>query len=219
MSGVQLEVPTAHGAARVDLRRPRTCRALVVLTHGAGGTPHTPDVMAAADAAFALDAAVALVTQPYRVAGRRTPPATGPQDAAWREVIDALRGRRGLGAGALIFGGRSNGARVACRTAPVCGATAVLALAFPLHPPGRPDKTRIDELDAVGVSTLVLQGDRDPFGMPPARPQRRIVVLPGDGHGLTRNAETIAETTTEFLADLLGSSPPERRGRQAISKR
>jgi uncharacterized protein len=204
LTGVHIDVPTAQGAARVELRRPRSSRALVVLTHGAGGTPDTRDVGAAAEAAFALDAAVALVTQPYRVAGRRTPPAARPQDAAWGEVIEALRRRRGLGAVPLILGGRSNGARVACRTAPDCGAAAVLALAFPLHPPGRPDKTRLGELETAGVPVLVLQGDRDPFGLPPAGPKRRVVVLPGDGHGLTRNTGVIEDETSAFLADLLG---------------
>jgi predicted alpha/beta-hydrolase family hydrolase len=203
--GVLLDVPTAHGEARIELRRPRSCTGLVVLTHGAGGTPNTRDVEAAAEAAFALDAAVARVTQPYRVAGRRTPPAPGPQDAAWCDVIDALRARRGLGRVPLILGGRSNGARVACRTAPGCAAAAVLALAFPLHPPGRPDKTRIAELDAAHVPVLVLQGERDPFGRPPAGAQRRVVVLPGDGHGLTRNTDVIADETTKFVGELIGS--------------
>jgi predicted alpha/beta-hydrolase family hydrolase len=204
LTGVQFDVPTAHGTALVELRRPRGARALVVLTHGAGGTPDTPDLRAAASAAFALDVATALVTQPYRVAGRRTPPASGAQDAAWREVVSVLRRRRGLGPVPLVLGGRSNGARLAVRTARDCAASGVLALAFPLHPPGRPDKTRIGELDAAGVPVLVLQGDRDPFGRPPSAQQREVVVLPGDGHGLSRNTDAIAVETTRFLNDLLG---------------
>jgi predicted alpha/beta-hydrolase family hydrolase len=204
LTGVQLEVGTAHGTALVELRRPRNARALVMLTHGAGGSPDTSDVRAAADAAFALHAAVALVTQPYRVAGRRTPPATGPQDAAWLEIVAALRALRGLGSAPLLLGGRSNGARVACRTAADCGAAGVLALAFPLHPPGKPEKSRLPELDAAGVPVLVLQGDRDPFGQPPEGPQRTVVLLPGDGHGLSRNLDAIAVETARFVEELIG---------------
>lgn len=203
MTGVRLEVETGYGVALVDLRRPRNARALVLLTHGAGGTPDTSDVTACAEAAFALDAAVALVTQAYRVAGRRTPPAPGPQDAAWVEVVAALRARRGLGGVPLVLGGRSNGARVACRTATACDAAGVLALAFPLHPPGKPEQTRLDELAAAGVPVLVLQGDRDPFGLPSGGPQRTVVVLPGDGHGLTRNTDVIALETNRFLQALI----------------
>jgi uncharacterized protein len=203
LSGVQFDVPTRHGTGVVELRRPRDARALVVLTHGAGGEPDTPDVRAAADAAFGLGAAVALVTQPYRVAGRGTPPTPATQGAAWQEIVTVLRRRRGLGPVPLVLGGRSNGARLAARTARDCGASAVLALAFPLHPPGRPDKTRIGELDAAGVPVLVLQGDRDPFGLPPPAAQRHVVVLPGDGHGLRRNTDAIAVETTRFLGDLL----------------
>lgn len=204
MTGVRLEVETSFGTARVNLRRPRHARALVVLTHGAGGSPETSDVLAAAESAFALNAATALVTQPYRVAGRGTPPAAGPQDSAWREIVTALRARRGLGAVPLVLGGRSNGARVACRTALDCAAAGVLALAFPLHPPGKPEKTRLGELDAAGVPVLVLQGDRDPFGLPPAGPQRTVVVLPGDGHGLSRNVDAVAIETARFVQELIG---------------
>jgi len=171
-----------------------------VLTHGAGGRPDTRDVLAAADAAIGCGAAVALVTQPYRVAGRSTPPAPGPQDESWRELVAALRRRRGLARLLLVLGGRSNGARVACRTAIACGAVGVLALAFPLHPPGKPERSRVDELAGAGVPVLVLQGDRDPFGMPPAAPGREVVVLPGDGHSLTKNLPAITACMAGFVA-------------------
>lgn len=200
MTGVRLEVETGYGVALVDLRRPRNARALVLLTHGAGGTPDTSDVTACAEAAFALDAAVALVTQAYRVTGRRTPPAPGPQDAAWVEVVAALRARRGLGGVPLVLGGRSNGARVACRTATACDAAGVLALAFPLHPPGKPENTRLPELEGAGVPVLVVQGDRDPFGMPPAAPGREVVVIAGATHSLGRELPRIADTVVEFVA-------------------
>lgn len=203
MTVTRLQIATSHGTADVELTRPRNVRALVVLTHGAGGRPDTADIAAAADAALAVPAAVALVTQPYRVAGRSTPPAAGPQDAAWAEVVAALRSRRGLGTVPLVLGGRSNGARVACRTAPSCGAAGVLALAFPLHPPGKPEKSRLDELDGAGVAVLLLQGERDPFGRPPAGPRREVVLLPGDGHSLTRNLATITAETARFLTGLL----------------
>jgi predicted alpha/beta-hydrolase family hydrolase len=204
LSVTRLEVPTSHGQAEVELTRPRNARALVVLTHGAGGRPDTADIAAAADAALAVPAAVALVTQPYRVAGRSTPPTAGPQDAAWTDVVAALRSRRGLGSVPLVLGGRSNGARVACRTALACGAAGVLALSFPVHPPGKPEKSRLDELAGAAVPVLVLQGDRDPFGRPPAAPGRDVILLPGDGHSPTRNLATITAATARFLAGLLG---------------
>ena len=110
-----------------------------------------------------------------------------------------VRARRGLRHVPLALGGRSNGARVACRTAGDCGAAGVLALAFPLHPPGRPERTRLPELDAAGVPTLVIQGERDPFGMPPPGPLREVVVVAGADHGLKRDVATIGRTAAEWV--------------------
>lgn len=171
-------VGTPHGAARLNLEVPEEPRGLLVLGHGAGGGVGAPDLAAAAGAAAALDVAVALVEQPYRVAGRRAPAPARHLDAAWLAVVEAAR-TEGLADVPLVVGGRSSGARVGCRTASEVGASAVLCLAFPLQPP-RDRPTRLPELDAVAVPTLVVQGERDPFGVPPTGPFREVVVVPGD---------------------------------------
>jgi predicted alpha/beta-hydrolase family hydrolase len=196
---VRIDLATSAGTAWADLDRPRGASALLVLTHGAGGAVQTADLLAIRDACTGAGIAVALITQPYRVAGRRTPPTPGRQDAAWLEAITALRRRRGLATLPLVVGGRSNGARVACRTAQPCGAVAVIALAFPLHPPGHPDKSRLDELDAAGVPTLVVQGDRDPFGMPPPGADRDLVVVAGADHSLKRDTASSSAAVLAFL--------------------
>jgi hypothetical protein len=171
----------------------------VVLGHGAGGGVQAPDLQAAARAALALGLSVALVEQPYRVAGRRSQASAAQLDVAWLAVIERLRERQLLGM-RLIAGGRSAGARVACRTAAVAGAEAVLCLAFPLHPPGRagdPSKSRLPELEAVPVPMLVIQGERDPFGMPPEGPRRQVVRVPGN-HSL-RGAVAVGEAVAAWL--------------------
>jgi predicted alpha/beta-hydrolase family hydrolase len=187
----------------VDLDRPRTPSALLVLTHGAGGGVETRDVLAVRAAALGADVAVALLTQPYRVAGRSSPPKPGPQDEAWLAMLAALRRRRGLAALPLVTGGRSNGARVACRTADACGAAGVVALAFPVHPPGKPENDRLAELDAANVPVLVVQGDRDPFGMPPPATGRTIVVIPGADHALRKDTAVIAAAVTGFVTSVV----------------
>jgi predicted alpha/beta-hydrolase family hydrolase len=173
--------------------------AALVLGHGAGGGVAAPDLVAVTAAAQALDIGVALVEQPYRVAGRRSPAPARQLDAAWTAVLGQLRADalRGL---AVIVGGRSSGARVACRTAAEVGAAAVLCLAFPVHPPGRgddPSKSRLYELDAVSVPTLVIQGQSDPFGMPPGGPGRTVIAVPGD-HAL-RNAAAVTAAASDWL--------------------
>ena len=198
-----LQVDTASGPGRVELSRPARAQGLVLLTHGAGGGPGTRDVHAVRDALLADQVAVGLVTQPYRVAGRGAPPKPATQDAAWLELVRAVRRRRGLGSVPLVLGGRSNGARVACRTAIAAGADAVVALAFPLHPPGRPERSRLDELDGAGVPVLVVQGDRDPFGMPPEDTRRRTVVVPGADHSLTRDIGAVAEAVRVFVTAVI----------------
>jgi predicted alpha/beta-hydrolase family hydrolase len=157
-----------------------------VLGHGAGGGVDSPDLTAAAEAAGAAGLSVALVEQPYRVAGRRSPGPAAQLDAAWTSVVEQLR--VGPLAGLpILTGGRSSGARVACRTAAGTGSVAVLCLAFPLHPPGRPEKSRLAELDAVRVPTLVVQGERDPFGDPLPGPNRTVIRIPGT-HSLADGA-------------------------------
>lgn len=185
-----LDVETPHGVARVHLHAASRPRATLVLGHGAGGGVGAPDLVAARDAALAAGVSVALVEQPYRVAGRKSPAPAAQLDAAWTAVCAALDGP-------LYAGGRSSGARVACRTAAATGALGVLCLAFPLHPPGRPEKTRLPELEAVAVPVLVVQGERDPFGMPPAAPGREVVVVPGT-HTL-RSAGSVAAAVTAWL--------------------
>lgn len=200
---MRIDIETAAGTGWVDLDRPSAAKALLALTHGAGGGVQSVDLLAIRDAAVAADVAVALITQPYRVAGRRAPPAPTPQDAAWLELIATLRRRRGLQALPLITGGRSNGARVACRTATATGAVAVLALAFPLHSPGHPEKSRLAELKAAGVPTLVVQGDRDPFGMPPRGRGRNLIVIPNADHSLKKDPAAVAGAVLQFLAGRL----------------
>jgi len=188
-----LELDTPQGPARAHLHPVDSPAGLLVLGHGAGGGVGSPDLVGATDAAREAGLSVALVEQPYRVAGRRSPSPAGQLDAAWSSVIAQLP-REGL---PLLVGGRSAGARVACRTAAEVGAAAVLCLAFPLHPPGKPEKSRLEELDAVEVPTLVVQGERDPFGLPPAGPNRTVVTIPGT-HSL-RSSATVAAVVREWL--------------------
>jgi uncharacterized protein len=198
-----VEIMTAAGPAHVVVERPRRRpRLLVVLTHGAGGTPDTPDVLAARDAARPLGAVTALVTQPYRVRGGRAPGSAARQDAAWAEIVAALNEEKLP----LVQGGRSNGARVACRTARQVGAMGVIALAFPLHPPGQADRSRDGELRAAGTSVLVLNGDRDPFGIPEPDDtiHLKVVVLPGETHALSKNPSAVGEAVAGWLGTLPG---------------
>jgi hypothetical protein len=163
---------------------------LLVLGHGAGGDVDAPDLVAVRDAAVAAGIRVALVTQPYRLAGRRAPAPAGHLDEAWIAVVQRLV--QESGPLPLLCGGRSSGARVACRTAEDVGAAAVVALAFPLHPPGRPERSRADELPAA-VPTLVVNGDRDPFGVPDAGGAVEVIVRPGDRHDLRRDPPGTAD--------------------------
>ena len=160
-----------------------------------------PDLVAARDAALRLGVSVALVEQPYRVAGRRAPAPAGQLDVAWATVAQRLAGEQ-LRNLPLVVGGRSLGARVACRTAAKLGATGVLCLAFPVHPPGRPEKSRLAELDAVAVKTLVVQGERDPFGIPPPGPRREVVLVPAD-HSLKGGLVAVGDAVRDWLSGLL----------------
>jgi uncharacterized protein len=198
-----MQISTGAGPARADIDRPKTATFLLLMTHGAGGGVDTRDLLAVRDAAVSLGGAVARVLQPYRVRGARAPGAPGPQDAAWLEIVAALRLEYpGL---PLVQGGRSNGARVACRTAVEAGARAVVALAFPLHPPGRPEQSRVGELRGAGVDVLVVNGERDPFGIPAQRDAARVVVLPGETHALTKNPAAVGAAVGSWLAALIGA--------------
>ena len=200
---------TAAGPAQVVLERPERPAFLMVLTHGAGGTPDTADVLAVRDAARALGAATALVTQPYRVRGGRAPGSAAKQDAAWAELVAALRRQTARDGSPvpLVQCGRSNGARVACRTAPQTGAAGVVALAFPLHPPGQPEKSRDAELRGAGTGVLVINGDRDPFGVPEPDEKTEVVVLPGEAHALAKHPAAVGAAVAAWLGRLPGLVP------------
>ena len=202
----RVEIMTAEGAALSDLVSPGEGRPepafLLVLTHGSAGRVASPDVLAVQEAALGLGAVVALVTQPYRVKGQRAPGSAERQDAAWAEVIAALRTSVGPGL-RLIQGGRSNGARVACRTAQAVGARGVIALAFPLHPPGRPERSRAAELAMAGTDVLVINGRNDPFGIPRRAAGRRLVVLDGETHALSRHPDAVGRAARSWLRKVL----------------
>jgi uncharacterized protein len=192
-----VNVETPHGRARVHLHAAEEPKAALVLGHGAGGGVEARDLVAATEVALAERVSVALVEQPYRVAGRRAPAPPGQLDAAWLAVIQHLRGGE-LADLPVIVGGRSLSARVACRTASASEAIAVLCLAFPVHPPGRPEKSRLEELDALTLPTLVVQGERDPFGMPPPASNREVAQVKGD-HGLKADLDAVRAAVQGWL--------------------
>jgi uncharacterized protein len=193
-----LELETPHGTANVHLHPAENPRAALVLGHGAGGGIAAPDLVAATAAALAASVSVALVEQPYRVAGRRSPAPAAQLDTAWVSVVEQLRAGA-LSGLPLLTGGRSAGARVACRTAAVTGAAGVVCLAFPLRPPGRASApSRLPELDAVTVPTLVVQGEGDPFGIPPPSKLRTVILVPGN-HSL-RAATPVSEAIEIWLS-------------------
>lgn len=190
-----LEVGTPSGPAHVSLTK-RGKAGLFVIGHGAGGGIDAVDIVAVSSALASVGWTVARVVQPYRVRGRRAPEAPARLDAAWTAVIDALGKER---ARRLVVSGRSSGARVAVRTARAVGADAVVALAFPLHPPGRPEKSRAEELSGLTVPHLVVQGERDAFGRPAELPAgTNVVGVPGD-HSLKQAPDVVAATVSAWL--------------------
>jgi uncharacterized protein len=229
---VPMEVPVPRGDARVELYRAKGrgkggARSVLALGHGAGGDVDAADLTAVRDAAVAAGVTVALITQPYRVAGRRSPAPAAQLDEAWLavlaqlpELIPELRAgsppKSGVKPAAsamraapakdspslkvpLIVGGRSSGARVACRTAQASGAAGVVSLAFPLHPPGRPERSRDEELRECGVPALVVNGDRDPFGVPEPGPGIDVVIVPGARHDLRKDTAAVAGAVITWL--------------------
>jgi predicted alpha/beta-hydrolase family hydrolase len=198
------EVETPHGPARVHLREVAKPLAGLVLGHGAAGGVGTTDLVAATEVANQAGIAVALVEQPYVVAGRRSPAPAKQLDAAWKAVVEELTGDA-FKRLPLLVGGRSAGARVACRTVADVGAVAVLCLAFPVHPPGKaddPSKSRMSELEAVDVPVLVVQGESDPFGMPSDGPGRTVVTVPGN-HSL-RDSDAVSAAVSDWLPTVVG---------------
>ena len=217
----RIEAGTSQGLAWVDWTAPDSGAVsfVMALTHGAGGTVGSADLLAARAAALALGGGVALITQPYRVRGARVPGHPGRQDEAWTDLMTWLRSPSSPAGGSgprqpLIVGGRSNGARVACRTAAATGARGVLALAFPLQPPARrikggdgvtfpPDRSpELQDAARGGVQVLVLNGDRDPFGIPSASEAIQVIVLNGETHSLSKKPSAVSAAVTKWLAEL-----------------
>jgi predicted alpha/beta-hydrolase family hydrolase len=177
---VERLVPTPKGDARLLVRRAKRPIATLVLTHGAGGGVDAPDLVRLARTLPQQDISVTLVEMPWRVAGKKLAPAPPVIDECFLAVLDSMRTRT-----TLVVGGRSAGARSACRIARQVGARGVLALSFPLHPPGRPEKSRLPELEGARVPTLVVQGERDPFGTPAEFPDDvDLAVVPAADHSM-----------------------------------
>jgi predicted alpha/beta-hydrolase family hydrolase len=199
-------IDTLLGPARAHVTDGGT-RGTLVLGHGAGGGVESLDLVEVTTEAAAAGWRVVRVEQPWRVAGRRIAPAPPRLDEGWRAVLTALRADGTL-TGPLVFGGRSAGARVACRTAAEHSAAGVLALAFPLHPPGRPEKTRAPELTAVTVPIVVIQGETDAFGSPAAvaavlagRANASVYAVAGD-HALKKDVHIVAAAAMSWLDEL-----------------
>ncbi len=203
-----IDVDTPHGLAKAHLLPVSEPHAALILGHGAGGGIAAPDLVAAAAAANSESISVALVEQPYRVSGRRSPAPARQLDAAWVAVVEALLAGELQGL-PLVVGGRSAGARVACRTAEETGAVGVLCLAFPLQPPprksGATSPSRLPELDSIEVPTLVVQGERDRFGMPPESALRTVVQVPGD-HSLRSGLDAIAAAVRPWLRRVVAAA-------------
>jgi predicted alpha/beta-hydrolase family hydrolase len=215
------EVPTPHGTARLHTDRSRRPCATLLLGHGAGGGPEAPDLVALGAELPREGITVIRLEQPWRVAGRRVAPAPKILDECLVAVADQLRPRT-----PLVLGGRSAGARSAARTAHHLGASGVLALAFPLHPPGKPERSRLDELIGVRVPTLVVQGEADAFGRPEEFPEAvQLVVIPDADHGfgvprrseLTESdvAGLVVEATLEFVVREIVGNRSTARGVEA----
>ncbi|MFE5031387.1 alpha/beta family hydrolase [Streptomyces sp. NPDC056683] len=194
-------VGTEAGDARITWHEAEKARLLLAVGHGAGGGIEARDLQGIAAVLPEHGVTVALVEQPWRVAGRKLAPAPKTLDVGWRGVWPALAAP-GL---PVVSGGRSAGARVACRTATELGAAAVLALSFPLHPPGKPEKSRAGELLGAGVPTLVVQGGNDPFGKPAEFPEGayELVEVPYGDHGFAvpKKAEIAPEQAVTIITD------------------
>src|SRR4051812_43075267 len=200
------DIDTPHGPARAHLQLVDAPRGGLVLGHGAGGGVGAGDLVLAARVAGELGLSVALVEQPYRVAGRKSAAPAAQLDVAWTAVCADLTSAELAGV-PLITGGRSSGARVACRTASAVGAAGVLCLAFPLQPArrrasGQQAPSRLPELDAVLAPVLIVQGANDMFGVPPSAPGREVVVVEGD-HALRKEHQRIAAAIRDWLNELI----------------
>ncbi|MEU4809417.1 alpha/beta family hydrolase [Nocardia fluminea] len=194
-----MRIETTVGPAEIELDEVRDPAFLLVITHGAGGGVDAKDILAVRDSAVEAGGAVARVVQPYRVAGRRAPGNAEKQDQAWLEIVTALKAR--FPGTPIVQGGRSNGARVACRTAVEVGARGVIALSFPLHPPGKPEKSRRNELLAPGnIEVVVINGGSDPFGVPDAADAAEVRVIPEQAHSFRTGFDVIEATVAPWFA-------------------
>lgn len=192
-------VSTPHGDARLVGDRSRHPIATLLLNHGAGGGIDAPDLAALAKSLPRQGISVLRLEQPWKVAGKKIAPAPATLDAALLAAVNVIRVRT-----PLVIGGRSAGARSAARSARHLGASGCLALAFPLHPPGRPEKSRIDELDGVGLPTMVIQGERDPFGRPEEFPAHHdLAVVPGADHSfrVPRRGDVSADEALAIIVE------------------
>ena len=218
MSTVVVDVATREGPGRLLVDRAAQARSVIVLGHGAGGGVTAADLVLLAHRLPAAGITVARFEQPWRMAGRKVAVSPPRLDVGWCAAVGWLRGDPGSAGTAgtpLVVGGRSAGARVACRTATELGAAGVLCLSFPLHPPGRPESTRVDELTGVRVPTLVVQGERDPFGTPAEFPDgQQLVVVPSADHSLRTpkrsgvTAEDVAGMVVEAALELIDTRMP-----------
>ncbi|MFF3980867.1 alpha/beta family hydrolase [Streptomyces sp. NPDC001828] len=197
-------IETGAGDARITWHHARKARLVLAVSHGAGGGIEARDLQALAGALPPLGVSVALVEQPWRVAGKKLAPAPKTLDTGWRGLWPAVVGR-GL---PVVAGGRSAGARVACRTAAELGAAGVLALSFPLHPPGKPEKSRAPELLGAGAPTLVVQGGNDPFGKPAEFPEGayELVEVPFADHGFAvpKRASLTQDEALDVITSAVG---------------
>lgn len=194
-----MRISTSAGPADIELDTPDEPRFLLAITHGAGGGVDAADILTVRDTALEHGGAVARIVQPYRVAGRRAPGSATIQDVAWLDIV-ATVGEQVAPGLPLILGGRSNGARVACRTASRLQARGVIALSFPLHPPGKPERSRRDELLAAHpIEVVVVNGGSDPFGIPDPADAAEVRIIPGQPHSFRKGFDIIAETTGSWF--------------------
>ncbi|GGY35173.1 MULTISPECIES: alpha/beta hydrolase family protein [Streptomyces] len=197
-------IETGAGDARITWHPAKKARLVLAVSHGAGGGIEARDLQALAGALPPLGVSVALVEQPWRVAGKKLAPAPRTLDTGWRDLWPAVA-KKGL---PVVAGGRSAGARVACRTAAELGAAGVLALSFPLHPPGKPEKSRAPELLGAGAPTLVVQGGNDPFGKPAEFPEGayELVEVPFADHGFAvpRRASLTQQEALDVITGAVG---------------
>ena len=213
MSTLRRTVPTPHGDARLAVDRSRSPMATLVLNHGAGGGIDAPDLVALAEDLPRQGISVVRVEMPWRVAGRKLAPRPQVLDECLMAVGGSLRTRT-----PLVVGGRSAGARAAARCARELGASGLLALAFPLHPPGRPERSRLAELESAGVSTLVVQGERDPFGRPEEfPPDLDLTVVPSADHGF--HVPKRGDVTPEDVRGILAEAVLEWVVREVVGNR